>query len=97
MELQFILKVLGNAILISLFIEGIVEILKAKVSLPIHPRIYSVLVGGVLGALSSTVVGDLYQSLLIGVVAGLVPAPVLHDLLEILREFKNNLRLGKDI
>ncbi len=57
----------------------------------VNPYIYSILIGVGLGYFSSPTM-DIYQRILVGLIAGAFPAPFIHDVLENLREVKNFLR-----
>ncbi|MBT9131412.1 MAG: hypothetical protein DDT42_01506 [candidate division WS2 bacterium] len=58
----------------------------------INPYAYSVFVGALLGFFFLPAGIDVYEKILTGIIAGAFPAPVLHDVLEIIREFKCKLR-----
>ncbi|MBT9164043.1 MAG: hypothetical protein DDT23_00032 [candidate division WS2 bacterium] len=88
-----IIEILLVASVLAAFVEAIVEIIKKNTVIIIHPRIYSLLVGLILGSFLVEILNwDIYQSFVTGAISGLVSAPVLHDVTAILRNLKDCLK-----
>lgn len=94
--MEVVLNILGLAMIISFFTEGITEVLKKFYNNDIiHSRITSVAVGLTIGYISYLVLQSewsLTHCLIAGGSAGFLPAPMLHDLSVILRELKDKLK-----
>lgn len=90
--------ILEYALLLAIPIKLIVDLIKSVTKgiawinkLEISPYYYSITVGIFLSTIFLPHSVDIYYRILIGVIAGALPAPAIHDLLMILKNLKDAL------